>query len=331
MRKLSIIMLALVLVLGFPQAAFSGPTFSGTFLTNIAIITAQNSAITPSDFTNLTTATMWGGTIGLDSTVVQTIPNFGSFTWAFSITNHGNVSVNYSASVIASNGWTGGGIWGRRFENLANLNGVGPGGNATINFVISNKTAASNRAYVSYLVQISNISANLSAHAYYGADGATWYGGNLGIATNSDMTNAVGAGDGGPIVYWQQAASTLGDTNKAGFVTAIIGAPDLRISKYIPAGGIIHPAGLGISGNWVEPGAYITYYISVTNNGAMATNVKIVDTFSTNFELVAITNGADFVSNSFTTSGSMNILTFTNGAFRITDGTDLIKIKVKVK
>ena len=309
-------------------------TFSLSNINNIAKVTAGNSINAPTYATNLTTATMYGGSVitNAGSTVVQTIANLNEVTWTFTVTNWGNATADFDAKVVASNVNPKGGTWAHHFNNVAaNLTGISPFGNATFQFVISNVSAASNGAWMSYLVQVSNKSADIGAHAYMGSDGSTWFGGTLGIQTNGSSASN------DSYCYLQQGAQTTGNTNKAGYVTAIVSGPVLNIVKSIET--VTDPSGLGHTADgFAVPGAYITYRIWVTNSGsAAATSFKVLDTLATQFvSYVGLTSTATNLVLDATAStaddGSGNNLTFTNIGQQLNAGDRaVVRIQVKVK
>jgi len=319
--------LPLFLIFGLSvQAGAYTPALS--LLTNLVKITAFNSIMTPVDYTNITVATMFGGNAVLSNGFNQTIVSYGKFVWSINVTNNGNSLANFTANIAYSSNRNGGGSWSTRFTGMAGLNNIAPGSWGTVQFMITNVTLASNNAFGSYLVKISNTSAPQSAKAYYGFDGS-WYGGRLGLSTNLQRTNTA-ADPIGPVCFFQYPTSS---SNLAGFVKAVIAGPHLVISKSIY--NISNPyAGLSLSGNSVIPGSLIAYRIWVTNNGSVAaSSVRILDMFSTNFSLVAITNGAVFNKTKTNATPGLVHLSFSNSVDNKLDPgeSDVIKVVVKVR
>jgi len=321
--------LTVVVLAGTAQVVQAGPTLALYTLTNIAKITAANSPIAPTNAIKVTTATMYGGKASVNLTPVLSINNFGSQRWNFTVTNFGNAVTSFTTRLEASNCWFGGGKWARHIEAPV-LTGIGPYSAGTFQFVVSNTSPASNGAYVGFLIKISNKSAQSIAHAYFGADGVTWYGGSLGILTNNSKINPL-TWNGGPVVYLQNPA--LSSTNWAGFLTAILRGPSLRIVKSIA--GIWHPANLAMAAGYAEPGAFITNRIWVTNSGSSyATNVKIMDTMTTNFSIVLVQSlSGSFSPVSTNLAGGVRVIRFSNTVNNRLDPATytVLKIVVKVK
>ncbi len=296
-------------------------------LTNIAKFTAGNVPTAVQDTnTGVTTATMYGGelTVSPAASAGSTIVFPGIFQFDITVTNRGNAQASFTASVVASNTNYLGGNFTWRFVNDT-VNNIAPDNPGTFQLIISNSAPCADDAWFSLLVKVSNLT-TATARAYMGSDTTTWYGGDLGIATNYSATNA------DPIIYLQHSAFAAPLTNEAGFLTVIVQGPVLRISKTISS--ITHPSGLYLGDNTKgEPGAYITYNIYVSNvGGANATNVAIVDTFATQYvEYVSAVDGTYF-SNAGTNGNTITFVTFSGTNDRLPAGAnDLIQIVVRIK
>jgi len=327
MRKVLLpftLLCALFFLNSFVEAAYT-PALA--LLTNIAKITAANSPTAPTSATNVTTGTMFGGTAVLDtssSVPIQTIGNFQRTLWTINVTNYGNANANFQAAVVASNVRRGAGTWNWHFNNQATLNGLAPFAMTSIQFVISNIAPATNGSYMSYLVRLSNMSAQIPSRVYKGSTGTNWYGGRLGVWTNYNKTNYVSSGGAfhiGPVFFLPFAKTKNGDTNQAGFLTAIIAGPVLQISKKVtlftrPVSGLTYA-----SSGTVEPGTYIQYRIFVTNSGsAAATNVKIVDHFASSFlDFVSTNSNINFRYDAANSTPATGNLIFTNILKRLPD------------
>ena len=329
MKLLGGIFCGLFLVMTAQSA--NAATSAALLMTNVAKITAANSTLAPTDFTNITVATMFGGSAMLSNAYYQSISTFQRFVWTINVTNFGNATAKFVPKVVFSNNRSGGGTWSYHFNNANNITNLSPSQWGSLQFVITNITLASNGAFNSYLVKFSNTRAPQTAKGYFGIDG-TWYGGTLGLSTNAKVGSVTNTAAHliGPIVYLQFPTTA---SNYSGFMKAIISAPQLNITKWIS--GIFNPySGLTLNGNQVIPGSQIAYRIKVTNSGSVAaTSVKIIDSFSTNFLLVSVTNGGIFTNYLNTTSGALSVMKFSNySSNRLSPGrSDIIKIVVKVK
>jgi uncharacterized repeat protein (TIGR01451 family) len=278
-------LLLVLFVFGLMAFNANALTSALSLLTNTAMVTAQNAPVGVVDFTNITTATMWGGVMYVRNGTIpglQQIGNNQRFKWVIQLSNLGNSPAIFDLEVRATNFRRGGGLWGWSFTNVSPVR-IGVGSFSNIGFIISNRSPASNLAYFGCLIQASNRSAPLNARAYlgWGATGLSNvnFGGTLAVRTNGNIAIA----SWGPVVVPQHGI-LAGSTNRwAGFLMAQIAGPVLTITKSIVS--ISHSSGL-YTGDLLraEPGAMIVYKIYITNSGSRAaTNVKVIDTVQTNF------------------------------------------------
>lgn len=317
----SLILILLAATVAYSQTEFH-PTEALQVLTNISRFTAENASQDAyATNRNVTVATIYGGWMTNSPTPVQNIVNYGRQIWTINFTNTGNATANFTVRVVASNIYTGGNWadWNRHFNNTGGLSGLGPGAGTSFQFVISNVNPVADGAWVSYLIQVTNTSANLSARAYTNDQG-TWYGWSLGVSTNTTFWAT------GPVVYLQNGGQQTPNTNEAGFLTVVVQGPILSISKSIQS--VSHPSGLVSGTNWAEPGAIIVYSIKVTNEGSgAANNVAVIDTIPTAYlEFASYTEGS--ILKYYQTVGGD--ITFTNSTFAV-GAVDTLKIVVRVK
>jgi uncharacterized repeat protein (TIGR01451 family) len=271
-------------------STLSAATTALSVLTNIATLTAGNAPLNDSGFTNVSCATMYGGSMSFTGAVANAvlgINNLKAVSWTINITNYGNAQANFRAYVVASNTNRGGATagWVHHFSTSAGGGGpalavtnfiLGPFATIGFNFAISNSISANNGAWMSFMLKLTNISAQYLAKVYRSSDGTTWYGGTLGMKTNHNITNA-------PLtVVMQHIAQKTAHTNDSGYLTALLAGPVLRIHKSVDS--VSAPSGLTIPQGYAPPGALITYRIVISNIGsANATNARMRDTFATNF------------------------------------------------
>jgi uncharacterized repeat protein (TIGR01451 family) len=329
-RRILIVVFAGMFILA-AQGLNAQVTGALEILTNIAKITAGNVVTFPTSKTNLTTATMYGASLYLlTPPIVDSVANLGRKRWVIALSNLGNASADFYVGTYASNVFYGGGTWFSHLSNGGNLT-IGAGGVEYFALVISNVVPAANNSYMSFLVYASNRSAPSTYVAYLGYDTAgnqtVRYGGNLGRATNSGAYNLTR-----PIVFLSHAAQKSGHTNDAGYLTAIVSGPVLKISKRVI--NIEDPSGL-YAGDFSRavPGALITYGIYITNTGSAAsTGTALIDTIALNhFEFVDKTNGTIFT-NTANLQGNRVIFrpNLANEAFNA-GANDFVRIRVRVK
>ncbi len=332
--------LIFVLLLLFVFTVSNGYGQFGTaaeyILTNVASFTAGNvpSPAVDSDIT-VTVATMYGGRLSVSPSPTVTaympiiFPGVTSFT--LTVTNYGNAEADFGVRIIDTNANLRGGDFRWSLQNTGDIQDIVAGGDGTFQLFITNTVAATNGAWYSLLVQVTNQTAPSGQEGYYAyapGIGTNWYGGDQGIRTNHTITNA------GSLIYLQHSAQAAPSTNQAGFLSVIVQGPVLVISKSVLS--VSHPSLLyGARTDVAEPGAEIIYNIFVSNSGvSYATNLTIVDAIDTTYlEFVRVTNGVIFSNTTALPAG--NTLTFkTYGAENdklAVNGYDNIQIVVRVR
>jgi uncharacterized repeat protein (TIGR01451 family) len=342
----------LLISIGEIQAAYTPQAY---ILTNLAQVTSWSipgSQVATIRNTNVTTATMFGGTFRTNvpaagiSATYKTISFFGLASFSLIVSNYGNYTAGFRARVVTTNrrSMPDSLNWGFHFGAgpavLSNFS-LAPFASMPLTFIITNNTVPiSNKPFISYLIMISNTTTGTqkSGHVYKGSDNL-WYGGEMGVSTNHARTNYVnGAPVVGPVFFLQALGKTGGITNRAGFLTAIISGPILKISKTVIA--VTHPSGLYAAANiaLAEPGALITYRLAISNVGsAVATNVIVMDSMlsnvmqiqstynSTNLYLKSTNRATTSLRYLLTNSGALNV--YTGGAVKAS----LIYIQVRVR
>ena len=329
MRKYYIILVILLSI--FMVSNGYSQTGALTNLNNVVKFTSGN-AQPVTNSVDVTVATMYGGSATIAVASYLPIGNLGRQVWTITVTNQGNSIASFTGVVINSNiqyGTTVANGWSHHFNSFAAITSLAPGGFGTFEFVITNISPASNNSFLSYLVKVSNTTAPYNAYAYLGTDGVTWYGGDLGRTTNNNATGKSNQ------IFLQHGAGLATVTNQAGYLTAIISGPILKISKTIEA--ITDPSGLyGVSTTIAAPGSYVTYRIVASNIGsASATNIKIIDTTAlTNYiAYVGVTGtSTNLTLNSVSTNGSGQIeIRFTNVNLPETPGSNFAVIRFRVR
>ncbi len=185
MRKYYVILVILLSI--FMVSNGFALTGALTNLNNVVKFTSGN-AQPVTNSVDVTVATMYGGALSVTPGSFMSIGNLGVQVWTITVTNKGNASAAFVATVFASNTNLGGGTWARRLTGSP-TGSLSPGATGTFSFAISNETPAANNSWMSYLIQVSNTTAPSTAYAYYGTDGTTWYGGQKGVSTNASFTS----------------------------------------------------------------------------------------------------------------------------------------------
>jgi uncharacterized repeat protein (TIGR01451 family) len=279
-------------------------------LTNVCKVTANNIGpiVAPSDATNVTTRTMFGGVFTAVTIRSMAVAAGMGYKWDIMFTNKGNATSPFTIKMQSVVSNPNPSTWDAAFQNGTRSMTVTPAAGGVITFSVCITDALpiqANGAYIRVRIVASNTSANISF-----ANGGTNYVGDNGLAYGGTMGNnwtGVYTTQGYKCVYLQTGTSTA-----AGYLTLIINAPLLGITKTIQS---ITKAGAASA---PIPGATIQYKIVVTNGGgAAAVNTRLWDTTPATAlvwgKTIAMTNLVGLDTN---VSGGLNPsgLVWTNGS-----------------
>jgi len=329
MRKTILLLVLSLFTVALVYSTASAQTAALYILTNVCKVTANNLGpiAAPTDITNVTTRTMFGGIFSslLPTMRTQTAAAGGGVIWTFDFTNKGNATTTFKFDFqsVASN--LAGTTWKAVFQNgqRSNVQTLVAGQVLSVQVCITDRLPIqSDGSFYRLRVMASNTKLNITT-----ANGATNYIGDNGIAYGGTM------GDdwtGITTLAAQKCVFIEQGLGYDGFLTLLINAPLLGITKTIQS---ITRGGFASA---PIPGATIQYKIVVTNGGgADAINTRLWDTTPAGTVIVfgktvAMTNLVGLDTN---VSGGLNPSGFvwTNGALAANTGRAVVIYQVRIQ
>jgi len=278
MRKTLLLLVLSLFGIALISSTASAQTLAGYMLTNVCKVTANNLGpiVAPSYATNVATRTMFGGSMGIVSATArtQTAGSGQGVKWDIIITNYGNATAIFRLRFEATNRSPVASTWKAGFQNGTRSidQTIAAGGTYSFSVCVTDTgPLQANGDYWQVRINATNRATGVGALNITALNGATNYVGDNGVAYGGNMGDSW-TGVVTPTA-WKQCYLQTGTSAAAGYLTFVIAAPVLNITKSIQR---ITKGGVASA---PIPGATIQYRIFVTNSGdAPAVSTRIVDT-----------------------------------------------------